>query len=183
MKRRHWLLQTLNPTSFITTSIVESTPIFTHEEPLKILLNNINFYSANCYIQIHGFVIMPNHIHLLLTGENQKSISQFMGRLKQYSSRQIINWCIQNREVILLKTFSLSAKETKRNHNYKVWQSGFHNVVITEYKNLLIKLNYIHNNPVQDRWNLCKNSADYPHSSSRYYLNGEDVGIPIIRIS
>lgn len=183
MKRRHWLLQSPNPTSFITTSIVKSTFVFAHEELLKILLSNINFYSAKCYIQIHGFVIMPNHVHLLLTGETQQLISQFMGRLKQYSARQIIDWCTQNREIKLLKIFSLSAKEAKQNHNYKVWQSRFHNVVITEYEDFVIKLNYIHNNPMQDRWHLCKNAADYHYSSAIYYLNGEDVGIPIIKMS
>lgn len=148
-----------------------------------MLLNNINFYTIKCHIQIHGFVIMPNHFHLLLTGEEQKFVSQFMGTLKQYSARQIINWCTQNREIKLLKIFSSSAKEAKQNHKYKVWQSRFHNIVITEYKDFLIKLNYIHKNPLQDRWRLCENAEDYYYSSARYYFRGEDVGIPIIKIS
>jgi putative transposase len=182
MKRRHLSLQLPKPTSFVTTSIVKLTPIFANEELMTILLNNINFYSIKCHIQIHGFVIIPNHLHLLLTGEEQRLISQFMGRLKQYSAKQIINWCFHKREVKLLNTFSLAAMESKRKHNHQVWQSRFHNIVITRYDDFQIKLNYIHNNPLQDRWKLCEKITDYQFSSARHYLTGEDVGIPIVEL-
>jgi putative transposase len=31
------------------------------------------------------------------------------------------------------------------------------------------KLNYIHNNPLQERWCLVENAADYKFSSAKYY--------------
>jgi putative transposase len=31
------------------------------------------------------------------------------------------------------------------------------------------KLNYIHNNPLQERWCLVENAADYQYSSAKYY--------------
>ncbi len=36
------------------------------------------------------------------------------------------------------------------------------------------KINYMHDNPCSDKWNLCNSPIDYVHSSSRYYLAGED---------
>ena len=36
------------------------------------------------------------------------------------------------------------------------------------------KLNYIHNNPLQERWNLVENAADYNYSSAKYYDTGID---------
>jgi len=31
------------------------------------------------------------------------------------------------------------------------------------------KLDYIHNNPLQERWNLVENATDYNYSSAKYY--------------
>jgi len=33
----------------------------------------------------------------------------------------------------------------------------------------LQKLNYIHNNPLKEHWNLVKDSSDYKYSSAKYY--------------
>ena len=37
----------------------------------------------------------------------------------------------------------------------------------------LLGKNYIHNNPCSKKWNLCNNPIDYPHSSAKFYLSGE----------
>ena len=47
----------------------------------------------------------------------------------------------------------------------------------------MIKLNYIHNNPLQERWSLCGKVEDYRFSSAKYYFTGEDVGIRIVKIA
>jgi putative transposase len=36
------------------------------------------------------------------------------------------------------------------------------------------KLDYIHNNPLQDKWKLCKFPEDYKYSSAKFYENGDD---------
>jgi hypothetical protein len=64
-----------------------------------------------------------------------------------------------------------------------VWQKRFDNVVIMREDDLLIKLNYIHNNPLQEQWSLCEKIEDYRFSSARYYLTGEDTDIPIVKIA
>ena len=106
-----------------------------------------------------------------------------MGRMKEYSAKEIVNWCLNNKETSLLTVFSTAAKESKRGHKYQVWQRLFDNVVIIREDDLLIKLNYIHNNPLQERWSLCEKVEDYRFSSAKYYFAGEDVGIPIVKIA
>ncbi len=34
-------------------------------------------------------------------------------------------------------------------------------------------LEYIHNNPLQEHWNLAEYQEDYKYSSASYYINGE----------
>ena len=183
MKRRHSRLQVPGSTNFVTTTIVNFLPIFRDEALAKIVLDNIRIYSQKCDIQVHGFVIMPNHLHILLTVGHEVSVSQFMGRMKEYSAKEIVNWCLNNKETSLLTVFSTAAKESKRGHKYQVWQKLFDNVVIIREDDLLIKLNYIHNNPLQERWSLCEKVEDYRFSSAKYYFTGKDVGIPIVKIA
>ena len=74
-----------------------------------------------------------------------------MGNLKEYSAKEIIGWCIQNNEDNLIIRFASEASESTLGHTYQVWQQGFDTVAITRQKDLLTKLNYIHNNPLQER--------------------------------
>jgi putative transposase len=183
VERRHALLEAPGSTNFITTTIVNFLPVFKTEALAKIALDIMRIYIQKYPIQMHGFVIMPNHLHLLLTGENQNSISQFTGKLKEYSAKEIIKWCLQNNKSSWLTVFSTAASESKQGHKYQVWQKRFDNIAITLQKDMLIKLNYIHNNPLQERWGLCDKAEDYCFSSARHYSNGDDVGIPIIKLS
>ena len=145
-------------------------------------MDNINHYAPKYHIRIHGFVIMPNHIHLLLNAPGQALISKFVGKIKEFSAKEIIGWCIQNNEQYLLSRFAAAAIESKRGHKYQVWQMGFDNIAITKQSDMLIKLNYIHNNPLQERWRLCQVAEDYPFSSAVYYFTDKDTGISFDRI-
>jgi hypothetical protein len=35
------------------------------------------------------------------------------------------------------------------------------------------KLNYIHHNPVQEKWNLCRYPEDYKYSTAKFYETGK----------
>jgi len=146
-----------------------------------MVLDAMRVYAQKYRIQVHGFVVMPNHLHLLVTGEGQELVSKFIGKLKEYSAKEIIHWCLQNKEESLLTVFYSAAVESKQGHKYQVWQKRFDNVAITRHEAQLIKLNYIHNNPLQERWGLCERVEDYPFSSARQYIANEDVGVPIVK--
>jgi putative transposase len=182
MKRRHSLLNAPGSTNFITTTVIDFIHVFTREALANIVRDNINHYAQKYNIRIHGFVIMPNYLHLLLNAPDQVVISKFMGKLKENSAKEIIGWCIQHKEQDLLAKFTAAAVESKQGHRYQVWQHGFDNVAITRQQDILIKLNYIHNNPLQERWCLCQLAEDYPYSSAGYYIADKDTGIPIVKI-
>ncbi len=167
-------------TSFITTTIVNFEPVFANYDLMAVAINTLAECSRRYPVQIHGFVIMPNHMHLLATGENQRLVSRFIGILKEYSAKKVIKWCNENSGEHLLAVFAAAADASKQGHHYQVWQKRFHNVAIANQQDFLIKLNYIHTNPVQERWGLCDVPEEYPNSSARYYANDEDVGVPIV---
>ncbi|MCX6004136.1 MAG: transposase [Chloroflexi bacterium] len=182
MKRKINVSLNSGATYFVTTTVTEFIPIFQIEPLAEILLNNVDFYIRQLHIKLHGFVIMPTHIHLLFTTCKEGDLSKFTGRVKEYSGKQIITWCEQAERSELLNIFSSSAKRHKRQHHYQVWQERYDDLVITTVKMFKVKMDYIHNNPIQEQWKLCEDIAKYRFSSARNYIYGDDVGVPITKM-
>ena len=64
-------------------------------------------------------------------------------------------------------------KETnERNHRF--WQRDPLAVLLDNQEKLEQKLNYLHLNPLQERWQLAASPEDYPWSSAAFYLTGHD---------
>ncbi len=85
-------------------------------------------------VSVDNYIIMPNHIHLLLHmyGENCKSVSVIIGGLKRWVSHKC---------------------------GKSIWQKGFYDHVIRDEEDLEIKWNYINDNPVS--W-IMKKDEYYP---------------------
>ena len=179
MKRQTSITYQDSQTYFLTTTVTEFTHIFQIPELAKILMENLNFYIKNFEIELHGFVIMPNHFHLLLTMGNKGNVSQFMGQIKEYSAKQVIKWCKKNNKNKLLNTFTKSANKHQPTHEFQVWQTRFDDLVIYNEKTFRTKLQYIHNNPLQEHWQLAKRQEDYSLSSAQFYLKDKEVGVTI----
>lgn len=73
----------------------------------------------------------------------------------------------------------MSARKYKTRSQYQVWQEQFDALVIYQPETFTTKLDYIHNNPLQEKWRLCNRVEDYKFSSARYYFQNQDVGVPI----
>ncbi len=180
MKRKHSLDYSPNTTYFTTSSVTEFIHLFDREPLADIMIDNLRFYTERFAASLHGFVIMPNHFHLLLTPGDRGNISQFMKRVKEHSAKQIIEWCKEYNAQALLEIFRQSAVKYKQRTMYQVWQESFDALVVNQSGTYATKLNYIHNNPVRERWHLCEKIEDYKFSSARFYINNEDVGLPLI---
>ena len=183
MKRKTTITYGANVTYFLTTTVPGFAHVFQKHPLAQIFLNNLKFYCQQFNYKLHSFVIMPNHVHLLLTTGNKGNISQFMGRLKEYSAKQIIQWCMTHREIDLLNTFQASAEKYMPHHDYQVWQERFDDLCITKDETFEVKFHYIHNNLLQEHWKLAVNPEDYQYSSALYYEDGSNVGVDITPFS
>jgi putative transposase len=177
------LIDVPESTNFITTTIVYFMPILGIEPLAQIILDNLEIYSRRCDAKIHGYVIMPSHMHLLVSKGSEFPISRFIGLVKEFSAKQIIKWSIENNEIEYLRLFSSAAAETKEGHRYQVWQKRFDCYVVTDPEIMLAKLDYIHSNPIREHWRLCKYPEDYPYSSASYYYKEGKTIIPVCKIS
>ena len=67
MKRRKKTNSKIHKTYFLTTTVTKFTKIFYIKDLAELFLENLGFYQKLYKSEMHGFVIMPNHLHLLMT--------------------------------------------------------------------------------------------------------------------
>ena len=125
---------------------------------------------------VTGYVIMPNHLHLLLhfAGENS-SLNTVVGNGKRFIAYDIIIRFGQQNELSLLNSLQMAVKPTdkKRGKKHEVWKDSFDVKECRAEKFILQKLHYIHNNPCTGKWNLADSSILYLHSSASFYISGK----------
>lgn len=128
MPLRHRSLQE-HGTFFITTSTYSMIKRFNNESDYKILLNKIEAYRLRDNARIHAYVLMPDHIHLLLTIPDTANISDYMRDLKKRTAYEYFKH-----------------KDSKL---HKLWEHRFDDVYIFSNDVFIAKFNYIHYNPVR----------------------------------
>ena len=62
-----------------------------------------------------------------------------------------------------------SEKEIAKGQKHKVFEISFDAKEIYSLDFLHQKIDYIHYNPVNGKWNLCTEFTDYEHSSAAFY--------------
>jgi len=154
---------------FITTSVSKFVKIFRQRKYIDIILKNINFYRRKYDFKLIGYIIMPDHIHLLIYPDQNriKEFSNILEDFKKFTSRKLRTEMEKDKKTAWLRFFRLD--ETKRrNWKYHIWQQGYDDLGVYNPKVVRTKLNYIHNNPV--RKGLVEKPEDYLYSSARNYI-------------
>jgi putative transposase len=136
---------------FVTTKSWEGCSAFQVTETAEILLTTLFHYRDSGAYLLHEFVIMPDHLHLMLTPNSQTSLEKAVQLIKSGSSHRI---------------------HRERDGRTEIWQVGFHDWTIRDLDDWRAKSNYIRMNPVKAR--LCEHIEDWPYSSagSKFALDG-----------
>ena len=129
-----------------------------------MLLDSLLRYNEIYEVKLLGYVIMPNHVHLIILFTGSVRLSGYMRDVKKYSSVLI-------RDFLLVSHPNESYKINfiHREQLHKIWQDGFHRKEIFTTGFLQQKLNYIHMNPLQEHWKLVDVPEAYKYSSANYY--------------
>ena len=120
-----------------------------------------------------GYVIMPNHLHLLLYYSGiGPSLNLLIGNGKRFLAYDIVQRLTEKKQHSLLDTLGRGVKPAhkKRRKKHEVWIDSFDVKECRTEAFIMQKLNYIHNNPCSGRWNLAETSIQYTHSSASFYI-------------
>jgi putative transposase len=124
----------------ITSASWGRRSLFQVDRWAKLLIEMLYHYRGSAYL-LHGFVVMPDHIHVMFTPTTslEKAVQFIKGG------------------------FSYRAKKDLGS-NMEVWQKGFSDYRIRDAGDYLQHVSYIQQNPV--RKHLCERAEAYPYSSA-----------------
>ena len=113
---------------------------------------------------------MTNHIHLLVAAEAPAKLPDIIRDFKKHTNKKIIQLVKdepESRRDWMLYRFEYNAKYNNRIEKYKVWQDGNMAKQIITSEFMKQKLDYIHNNPVEEM--VVAEAQEYLFSSARDY--------------
>jgi putative transposase len=110
---------------FVSTQTAGRKPLFRHDRWARLMLSTINHYTGTGY-DLHAYVIMPNHLHLLITPVEsvEKSVQLIKGGFSFRAKREM-EW------------------------NGEIWQPGFTDHRIRDEEDWGRHLEYIRTNPIE----------------------------------
>ncbi|MCC8359857.1 REP-associated tyrosine transposase [Salinimicrobium sediminilitoris] len=160
---------------FLTATVVDWVDIFSRQIYRDCILDSLTYCVQNKGMVVYGYVIMTNHIHLIIKSEKGE-LSNLLRDFKKFTATKILEHlqnCGESRREWILERLALTTLTHSRNKNYQVWKYGNHPEEIYSSKFLWSKLDYIHLNPV--RAGFVSRASHYTYSSASNYVNGKGI--------
>lgn len=155
---------------FITITTVGWVDIFTRSNHKMLIINSLKYCIENKGLVVFAYCLMHSHLHMICKADEEHNLSDILRDFKTFTSKTIIQQIIgepESRREWMLDYFSKSCSNLKRKQKYKVWQDGNHAKEISSDSFLYEKLEYIHNNPVEEL--IVEKPEEYLFSSARNY--------------
>ena len=159
----------LNEVYFWTDTVKDWKHLLKQDKYKNCILNAWRDLKQKGLIDIYGFVIMPNHLHVIweMLAKNGKEMPY--ASFNKNTSHLIVKDLKANHQAVL-PYFNVDEKERQ----YRIWQRD-PLAIWMDFKNKLEqKLSYLHHNPLQEQWNLSDRPEFYPWSSAKFYETGID---------
>ena len=118
----------------------------------------------------HGFVVMPNHMHLLWTPTEKFSADEIENMLLSFTAHEFKKY-LRRKNPSLLENY-VSTQEDRQFH---FWERRSRTMEVKSREIAEQKLTYMHLNPMKDRWNLVETPEQYYFSSAAFYLLDKKV--------
>ena len=130
----------------------------------QIIIDSLKFLVENGRVKVYGFVIMPNHIHIVWKIDENHKLENVKRDFLKYTA-QIIKFDLIENHPQVLPHFEVNLKDRK----YQFWERNPLSIDLYSRKVVSQKLDYIHANPLQEKWKLADTPEKYWFSSSRFY--------------
>lgn len=129
--------------------------------------------------KIVGYVIMPNHLHLLIyIPTNSEPINKVVSEGKRFMAYDMVK-ILKNKNNTQLEEHLINQVpdfEKRRGKKHQIFITNSDIKPCFNEKMIEEKLDYIHGNPVNGKWSLVKEYTEYVHSSASFYeLNIQGV--------
>jgi len=154
---------------FFTATILEWKHLLKGDDYKDIIIDSLRFLKNEKSIVIYGYVIMPNHIHLIWQIQDGYTLDKIQMRFLKFTAQQM-KFKLQKEDPLALEQYRVNAKDRM----YQFWERNPLSVDLWTPAMFDQKLDYIHNNPLQEKWHLAEFPEDYRYSSAGFYFTGHD---------
>ncbi len=166
----------------MTDTVVDWVDIFTRPKYKHIIIESLRYCQEQKGLIIYAWVLMTNHLHMIVGSEGENNVSDIMRDFKKFTSKEILRtlqadgqesrreWMLSR---ILSGRFEYAGRNDKKIKNFRFWQEGndHQEFFLAEYFDQ--KLNYIHNNPVTAEF--VNRPEEYRYSSAIDYAGGQGL--------
>ncbi len=148
---------------FITCSCAARLPFLSDPDSRDTVLRVLNETRATLRFQIHGYVVMPEHIHLLLSEPEFETPGTVLQIFKQQVSRELHKTA---------RRFAGAKPQDSDTEADAFWDRRFYDFNVWSLKKRIEKIHYMHMNPVVR--GLVADPGSWAWSSFRFYQYGEE---------
>ena len=167
---------------FITFTCHNWLPLIDITNSYDLVYNWFNILKKHGHY-ITGYVIMPNHVHATIAfRKTKKSINKIIGDGKRFIGYEIINRLQHQdqKDILLQLQNAVNNSDKKKGKLHEVWEDSFDWKECNSSAFIVQKLEYMHSNPVAGKWELAVNAMEYPHSSAKFYICGQQGFYPVL---
>lgn len=143
-------------THFVTFSCYRRQPNFASPQIYDLFLICLEQMRQRFGMRIYGYVVMPEHVHVLLNEPHSEILADAIHYLKLSFAK---------------RANGISGKSGA------FWQKRYYDRNVRDEREFKIKLRYVHRNPVKR--GLVKEAADWKWSSYRHYALREIQAVEI----
>lgn len=158
--------------NYLTLTVVDWLDVFTRKKYKDIIVESLKYCQREKGLRIFSYVIMSNHLHLIVHASGDKPLSNIIRDFKKYTSKKIIYDLKENtfesRREWMLNHFRKHGKQNRDNKEFQFWKKGNYPFLLFSPKLIRQKIGYIHANPVVQGW--VEKPEDYWYSSALYYF-------------
>ena len=158
----------LGSARFVTFSCYHNYNLFKTSETKDIFVKRLSDMRGKYNYKLYGYVVMPNHVHLVMLPTKETTIGQIIGTLKSITAREIINlW--KDKELPIFEKLKVHRDGKER---FAFWQRRYYDHNCRSKDTVIEKINYCHNNPIKKR--LVTEPGEWKWSSYRWYNGKKD---------
>ena len=162
---------------FVSFAVVEWLDVFTRNEYKNIIIDSLHYCQKEKGMEIFAWCIMTNHVHIIFRSIKGQKPELLLGDLKRFTSKAIVNAIKNNpkesRREWLLEQFIKAGEKSSNVKKYQFWRHDNKPIELWSNKVIFEKINYIHNNPVEE--GLVYYPEDYVYSSAKDYSGEKGI--------
>lgn len=163
-----WHKNTETKVLFLTGNTYRCSRLFRRPDFCRLMLESLDYCRTKYAVKVYGFVLMPDHFHLLIGVPAEGVLSNFLRDWKGFTARSIVKRLQEQKRSDRLEKLRAKATGRRKDSHFRIFQPDTHVEGILSARFARQKLNYIHKNPIEA--GLAEQLLDYPYSSARSWL-------------